>query len=437
MSEHSSYHEAPDTLATPPPGCPMNANWSPLDDDYLIDPYPIANALRDEHPVFYAPDLGHVVVTRMEDIDEVFMNPDVYASTNVQDPIYPLADEAAAVLATPDFNPVAVMSNKPEPDHGRIRVYTRQGFSNRRLKSLEGYMRDRATVLLDQMVANGSPAEFVKALAFPLPAEIVFRFLGFPPEDDVMVKSWCANRRAFSWGMPTAEEQVEIAEGMVSYWRYCRDFVAQRRDERTDDFTSELLDAHDADPDPTNGTGLSYQEVESIVYGFSFAGHDPVTALLCNTLLCLLPRRDQWDALCADPSLAAAAVEETLRYESSQISWRRVTTQDTTLGGIDLPAGTRLYLNFASANHQPDLFENPETFDIHRHRPNRHISFGKGIHVCVGNGLARMEARIALELLSQRLPSLRLVEDQQLTYFPNITFRGPDALHLEWEGDPA
>jgi cytochrome P450 len=436
MSEHSSYHEAPETLATAPPGCPMHANWSPLDADYLVDPYPIANALRDEHPVFYAPDLGHVVVTRMEDIDEVFMNPDVYASTNVQDPIYPLADEAAAVLATPDFNPVAVMSNKPEPDHGRIRVYTRQGFSNRRLKSLEGYMRDRATVLLDQMIADGSPAEFVKALAFPLPAEIVFRFLGFPPEDDAMVKSWCANRRAFSWGKPTAEEQVEIAQGMVSYWRYCREFVAQRRDQRADDFTSELLDAHDADPDPTNGTGLSYQEVESIVYGFSFAGHDPVTALLCNTLLCLLPRREQWDALCADPSLAAAAVEETLRYESSQISWRRVTTQDTTLGGVDLPAGTRLYLNFAAANHQPDLFENPETFDIHRHRPNRHISFGKGIHFCVGNGLARMEARIALELLSQRLPSLRLVEGQQLTYFPNITFRGPDALDLEWEGGP-
>ena len=135
----------------------------------------------------------------------------------------------------------------------------------------------------------------------------------------------------------------------------------------------------------------------------------------------------------ADPSLAAAAVEETLRFESSQISWRRITTQDTTLGGVDLPAGTRLFLNFASANHQPDLFDDPETFDIHRDRANRHISFGKGIHFCLGTGLARMEARIALELLSQRLPSLRLVDDQQLTYFPNITFRGPDALQLEWD----
>jgi cytochrome P450 len=122
-----------------------------------------------------------------------------------------------------------------------------------------------------------------------------------------------------------------------------------------------------------------------------------------------------------------------LRYESSQISWRRVTTQDTTVGGIDLPAGTKLMLNFASANHEADRFPEPETFDIHRANANKHISFGKGIHFCLGSGLARMEARLALELLSQRLPSLRLVEGQELTFFPNITFRGPDTLHLEWD----
>ena len=434
MSSANTYHQAPDELTAAPSGCPMHRTFSPLNADYLEDPYPIANAVRDEHPVFYAEPLGHVVVTKMEDIEHVFMNPDVFASTNVQDPIYPLAPEAAEILGADDFDPVAVMSNRPEPDHGRIRMYTRQGFGNRRLKSLEDYMRSRASDLLDQMIAAGSPAEYVSALAFPLPAEIVFRFIGFPPEDDAMIKSWCGNRRAFSWGKPTPDEQVEIAQGMLDYWRYCRDFVAQRRDERRDDFASELLDAHDADPDPGNGTGISYREVESVVYGISFAGHDPVTALLCNTLLCLLPRRDQWDALVADPALAANAVEETLRFESSQISWRRITTQPTTLGGVDLPTGTRLYLNFASANHQPDVFPDAETYDIHRKGANRHISFGKGIHFCIGSGLAKMEARIALELLADRMPSLRLVEGQHLDYFPNITFRGPSALHLEWDG---
>lgn len=433
MNSTNTYHRAPDTIAAAPPGCPMHATWSPLDDDYLADPYPTAGRLRDEHPVFWAEQLGHVVVTRMEDIEHVFLHPDVFASTNVQDPIFPLAPAASAVLGAPDFDPVAVMSNRPEPDHARIRVYTRAGFSNRRLKTLEDYMRSRADELITAMIAGSAPAEFVASVAFPLPAEIVFRLIGFPPEDDAMIKRWCVNRRAFSWGRPTADEQVAIAEGMLDYWRYCREFVAARRDDRRDDFTSELLDAHDADPDPTNGTGISYREVESVVYGISFAGHDPVTALLCNTLLCLLPRRDQWDALCADPSLAAAAVEETLRFESSQVSWRRITTEPTTLGGVDLPAGTRVFLNFAAANHQPDLFEQPDTFDIHRANANRHISFGKGIHFCLGNNLARMEARIVVELLAQRLPSLRLVDDQELTYFPNITFRGPERLHVDWD----
>ncbi len=429
----NTYHHAPEHIAAAPSGCPVDHGWSPLSADYLADPYPIAARLRDDHPVFYSDALGHVVVTRMEDLETVFTNPDVYASTNVQDPIFPLAPEAAEVLSADDFDPIAVMSNRPEPDHARIRVYTRGGFGNRRLRSLEDYMRGRATDVLEAMIAHGSPAEYVAALAFPLPAEIVFRLIGFPPEDDLMIKSWCVNRRAFSWGKPTAREQVEIAEGMLEYWRYCRAFVARRRDGRADDFCSELLDAHDADPDPANGTGISYREVESVVYGISFAGHDPVTALLCNTLLCLLPRRDQWDRLVADPSLAQNAVEETLRYESSQVSWRRVTTQPTTLDGVDLPAGTRLFLNFAAANRQPDLFDDPDTFDIHRSTANRHISFGKGIHFCLGSGLARMEARIVLELLAERLPSLHLVADQTMTYFPNITFRGPDALHIEWD----
>ena len=120
--------------------------------------------------MFYAEELGHVIVTRMEDIEEVFTHPDIYASTNVQDPIYPLAPEAREILGADDFDPVAVMSNRPEPDHARIRVYTRQGFGNRRLKTLEGYMRSRAAELLDGFIESGSPAEFVSGLAFPLPA---------------------------------------------------------------------------------------------------------------------------------------------------------------------------------------------------------------------------------------------------------------------------
>jgi len=421
------YHQERAEVPPPPSGCPVHASWSPLDDDYQADPYPIAGRLRDEYPVFYAESIDALVVTRMADIEAVFTDHETFASTNVQDPVFPLADAAQEVLAAPDFDPVAVMSNRPEPDHGRIRVHTRQGFSNRRLRTLEPFIRNRTHELLDAIEASGSPAEYVEALAFPLPGETIFRFIGFPPEDDERLKDWCGERKAFSWGRPTADQQVEIAESMLDYWRYCREFTASKRDEPGDDFASELLAAHAEHPDD-----ISYREVESVIYGLSFAGHEAITSLLCNTLLCLLPRRDQWDALCADPSLVPNAIEEVMRFESSQVSWRRVTTRDTTLGGMDVPAGTTIFLNFAAANRQPDLWDDPDAFDIHRPDANRHISFGKGVHYCLGAKYAKFEAQVVTEILAERLPSLRLVDDQELDYFPNITFRGPSRLHVAW-----
>jgi cytochrome P450 len=423
-----SYHRAPGEVPPPPTGCPVNHHWSPLDVDYLRDPYTIAARLRDETPVFYAQELGYLVITRMADIDAVFRNPDVFASANVQDPVFPLSPGATSVLAAPDFDPIAVMSNRAEPDHGRIRVHTRQGFSRRRLTALEPYVRRRSHELVDAMLATAPPVEFIDAFAFPLPGETVFRFIGFPEADDERLKHWCSDRKAFSWGRPAPDEQAEIAEKLLAYWRYCRDFTATKRDARDDDFASELLDAHDAAPDE-----LTYHEVESIIYGLSFAGHEAVTNLICNCLVCLLPRRDQWRELVGDLTLIPQAVEEVLRFESSQISWRRVTTRPTTLAGFEIPAGTQVFMNFASANRQPDLFDDPNTFDIHRANAAQHISFGKGIHYCLGANLAKLEAQLVLEVLVERLPSLRLVDDQELASFPNITFRGPERLLVTWD----
>ena len=116
-----SYHTAPERLAPPPPGCPVHESWSPLSEEYLADPYPIAARLREDHPVFYAAEMGHVVVTRMADIEAVFMDPDTYASSNVQDPIFPLAPEAADVLSAADYDPQAVMSTRMRPWSGSAR----------------------------------------------------------------------------------------------------------------------------------------------------------------------------------------------------------------------------------------------------------------------------------------------------------------------------
>ncbi len=424
----TDYHQIRTAATAVPTGCPVDHAFTPLMPAYVEAPYPIANRMRDEAPVAWAPELGFVVVSRMDLVTEVFLNPDVYSSENVQDPVFPICEEAAAILADPSFCPVAVMSNRQEPDHGRIRQFTKNGFTNRRNKVLEPYIRRRAEELIDEMIAEGSPADFIAAVGQPLPGEVVFKFMGFPEADYSQLKEWCGDRLAFSWGQPSAEEQVAIAEKMVAYWQYVQEFTAAKKGNPADDFASELLADHEAHPDD-----LTYREVESILYGLSFAGHEPVTLLLGNALSTLLPRRDDWDALCADRDLIANALEEVIRLDTPQIGWRRIANCDTTLGGVDILKGTQVYLNLAAANHDPDEFPDPESFDIHRRDARNNISFGKGKHFCLGVRFAKFEAKIVLEVLTEKLPSLRLAGGHEFETFPNISFRGPTRLDIAWD----
>ena len=201
-----------------------------------------------------------------------------------------------------------------------------------------------------------------------------------------------------------------------------------RQSNPADDFTSELLAAHADDPDE-----LSYEEIQSIVYGLSFAGHEIVTNFLSNGLVSLLSDHRHWEEICADAALIPNAVEEILRYNSPQTSWRRVATQDTELAGYEIPAGTQIFLSLGSANHDEALFDNPGTFDIHRDNARANIAFGRGIHFCLGKRLAIIEATISLETLTQRVPSLDLLADQRYDFLPNFTFRGPKELWLTWQ----
>ena len=418
-------------------GCPVRHDFDPLSEGYLADPYAVAAAVRTETPVFYAEPLDMWVVTRMEDVEAVFGDAETFSGRLVQDPIFPLCPAARSVLGE-GFDPLPVMSNNVPPDHGRVRVHTTKGFSNRRMAALEPSVRRRAEAYVTRMLDGPPPAELVHELAFPLPAFTVFELIGFPDRDAEQLKAWCGRRKLFSWGHPTEAEQVEIAGDMLAYWRYCQAFVEAKLRERAaghptddpnaDDFVSELLDAYDADPDD-----LTLDEVKSVVYGLSFAGHEAVTNLIGNCVLTLLRHREQWVEVCADPTLIPAAVEEVLRYNSSQISWRRIATRPARIGGVEIPEGAKVLLLFSAANHDPERFDDPDRFDIHRANARHHISFGKGIHFCLGSAMARMEARVVLGVLAERVPSLRLVEHQSYRVHPNVQFRGPEELWLTWD----
>jgi cytochrome P450 len=406
--------------------CPY-AHLSPLSTAELADPYKSYAYIRQEHPVFFDDELGHYVVSRHADVDAVFRDPVTFAAANAQDPVFGLDSEAAALLVDAGFRKLKTMSNNDDPRHTQIRQHTQVGFSPRRLRSMEPIVRGDATALIESFVDNvDRRADLVSALTFPLPAGIIFALLGFPPEDTEMLKTWCGDRMSFSWGRPTPEQQCSIAKDMLAYWAYCEAHVARRLQDPADDFTSDLLQIHHSDP-----STLTTAEIAHVIYGMSFAGHETTTNLLSNTVRRVL-EAGAWQELCDERSLIPKAVDEGLRFDSSVITWRRMTSTPTTVGGVELPAGAKLLLLLGSANRDPDAFEHPDEFDVHRTDASRHLSFGFGRHYCLGATLAKLEVQVVLEELTTRLPTLRLTDEQQLDFHPNVSFRGPRKLLVEW-----
>jgi cytochrome P450 len=252
--------------------------------------------------------------------------------------------------------------------------------------------------------------------------------LGIPAADVESVKRGAANRLLFMFGRATEDEQVDIATGMASFWRYCEALAEDRRAAPRDDFTSDLVHTPDH-----SGQPLTQQEVSTILFGLLLAGHETTTNILGNSVRRLLEHREAWEAICADPSAIPGAVEEVLRYDSSVIHWRRRTKHPVTLSGVDLPADANVLVCIGAANRDPAVFPDPDRFDIARPNAHDHLSFGHGPHFCLGAPLARLEARVVLEELTAALPSLRLEPDQTYEFMPIIGFRGPRSLHVSWD----
>jgi cytochrome P450 len=192
---------------------------------------------------------------------------------------------------------------------------------------------------------------------------------------------------------------------------------------------SALVQAGEADGD---GEALSREETVSIMLQMLFAGHETTTKLMGNSFRRLLEDRASWEAICRDPSLIPNAIEEVLRFDGSVIAWRHKTNEPVEIGEARLPKDAKLLLLIGSVNGDPAVFPDPDRFDIRRPNAREHLSFGAGVHNCLGAPLARLEARIVLEEVSRRLPSLRLNENAKLNFPASISMRGPVSLPVAW-----
>jgi cytochrome P450 len=405
------------------PACPVHADFDPLSEEFLADPYAVMASLPlAETPVFYAPAIDYYVVTRYEDIEAVFLDPGTYSAAAAQLPLVKLEPEATEILLAGGHRPQPSMVSLDPPAHTRLRRPSSRAFTPRRVAEMEPRVRATLAELLDA-VDPAEPFDLVETLTFPLPAAIVFSFMGVPEEDYAQLRDWCGHRATLAWGRPPAAEQVEHATSMAAYRRYLRELVARKADDRADDFASALLAIHDEDPE-----ALTQEEIASILFSLSFAGHETTNYLIGNLARRLLEDPARWDEVVADPALIPGAVEETLRYDTSVPAWRRITKRPVTLGGVDIPEGAKLFLWLAASGRDASVFPEPDVFDPRRANAKRNLAFGKGIHFCIGSALGKLEAQLALEELTRRFPRLRLVEGQELTFHPNISFRGPQAL---------
>lgn len=396
-------------------------------DDFILWPYPQLNRVRAETPVSYNESTGYWLVTHFDDVRECLFNRDAFSAANVLAPVTPMFDSSLKILIDAGVKFGPALADEDDPQHGLHRPAIFRNFNPRRLREMEPFVREQGNLALDRIVKSGR-ADLIDEFAFWIPASVIFEMMRIPAADIPRVRDYVTAMAGLAWGQPDEPEQNALAHTVVEYWNYARHHVLKLKDNLGDDFISDAVRLHVEDP-----MTWSLDYLTSLTSNFLFAGHETTSAQLGSAIRVLLEHPEQWQAICADPSLIPNAIEESLRYVGSVLAWRRMTTRPVTIRGVDIPAGAKVLLSFASANRDEHQFAEPDVFDIRRSNAIRHLTFGFGGHMCMGAPLARMEMKVLLEELTRRLPNLALVENQAWTYPRTVSHRGLQHLLVTWD----
>jgi len=381
----------------------------------LPDPYPVLAGLREASP-FAEFDGVFVVAGRHADISAVLRSPNASSERNKS--LVAMQAQRRA-RERPSF-----LSLDP-PDHTRLRRLVSKAFTARTVARLEPRIRAVTAELLTAGAA-GRQLEVVSQLAYPLPVRIISELLGVPLGDYQRFAGWSA-RLAHSlqpgFGLTREEAETRITDTQAAsdeFAAYFSELIAVRRARPAADLLSEMIAAED------QGEKLTEDELIATCVLLLVAGHETTVGLISNAILALLRHPAQLALLRADPSLAAGAVEETLRYDAPVQMTGRVARGGVQVGNVAARDGALVLLLLAAAGRDPEVFRDPDTFDIRRGASN-HLAFAAGPHFCLGAPLARLEATIAIEAFASRVTAPELDEDA-LHYKPNLNLRGPDRL---------
>jgi cytochrome P450 len=374
------------------------------------DPYTELARIRREEPIQRIDMSGMpgeegkpvFIVYRHEDVAEMLRDNETYSS-------------AIVLQAFGDVLGHGVMLGLDEPEHGRHRSLVSKAFSQKALAHWEDELIGRVgNELIDGFTGKGR-ADLVKEFTFPYPTRIIAGLLGLPEQDYPQFQRWSISLLSFTINPERGKAASKALE------EYFTPILAARREEPRDDLISRLADAE------IDGEKLADEEIFSFLRLLLPAGVETTYRSLGNLLFGLLSHPEQLDAVRADRSLLPQTIEEAVRWEPPLLTITRVSTRDTVLGGVDIPAGCSVMPMLGAANRQDDRYADPNRFDIFR-EVRANIAWGHGVHVCLGMHLARLEMRVALNLLFDRLPNLRMDPDGGDPHIRGQVFRSPTSL---------
>ena len=359
---------------------------------HLDDPYPLWALARATEPVFFADSLGAWVVTPHRLVQDVLQDPKGFLSSGLTSVREAPAEVQAILDEIPPRRP-ALRATDP-PQHTRLRAVTQAGVSPRRVAGMEAGTRAIAHRLLDAVEAAGS-CDFYAAFAYPFPLAVIASLLGFPQSTEERLHYWAECRLELAWGNAELADWKRAARGVVEFYRFVEAEIVRRQAAPSDDVLSDLVASNAAADEP-----LDVDDMVEQVQGLIAAGHETTANWITLSLFHLLSERSRWERVCREPATIPTVLEETLRYDSPVLGLWRVAAHDTTIGGVAVAAGARVYCVIGSANRDGAAFAQPD-------------------------------GRVAFDVLAERLPSARLAQTG-ISCAPNATLRMPKALLIEW-----
>jgi cytochrome P450 len=386
--------------------------------DFIADPYPVYAELRERAPVWYDERTDHWYVARYDDVNRLLRDPRRLGRTY----LHRFSHAEMGKPEEPDFlAPFWTtirngMLDREQPDHTRLRRLVSQAFTPRRVEALRPTVQRVMDGLLDR-VAGAGEFDLLREVAEPLPVTIIAELLGVPEPDRDLLRPWSADICGMYELNPTEEAGRTASRACLEFGDYLRGLAAERRARPRDDLITALTAVDELTEDELVGTCVLLLN----------AGHEATVNVTGNGWWSLLRNPAALARLRGDPRLVPTAVEELMRYDTPLQMFERWVLDPIEVGGVRIPRGAELGLLFGSANRDPAVFAEPDELRLDRD-PNPHLSFGAGIHFCLGAPLARIELEVSFASLLRRLPRLELVAKPR--WKPAYIIRGLQALHV-------